>query len=454
MNKIGRIYGEVVDNHFSFASKTFFEGDFVGIKKDDNDETSAELICEIVNKKINNRFLVSPDIIKYMDDEMDLMRDTIYEYRVSPIGVVKNNEIVFERINALPGKLVYTVNEDKLRCVYGFSDAGVEIGHLRKLTECKIKLDARKIFQPHLFVVGKTGSGKSYFVRKFMQELDEKYWIFSPSDEYNDIEGNRLIKQKEFILPLETDNMSFYLGLNTSEELIFRSIPLDKTKIYTSKDIKNEIVEYYRNKQKKIENAQLSFDLGESKDNDVILPAYANSLLQKLRNINHLKFSKDSKKIGVPKSSAIFDMSDFSQVEQECIINYYLFRLRMSCKKTKSDEVEKHIVVIEEAHNYIPSMKSTLCKDILVRLAREGRKYGISLCFITQRPRYFDQTALSQSGNKIIFALPNPDDVKHVVEDVAYYKSELPACIQGQRRGECIIVGDAYNDAIQVVIES
>lgn len=453
MNKIGRIFGEIIDNQFSFASKEFFEGHFVAVKKEDNDENSAELICEIINKKINNKFLASPEIIKYMNEKMDFMRDTIYEYSVSPIGVVKNNVIASEEINALPGKMVYTVDEEKLRCVYGFTDEGVEIGYLRRFSKCRIKLDVKRIFQPHLFVVGKTGSGKSYFVRKFMQALNEKYWIFSPSDEYNNLNENMVRQQKEFIMPLETDNISFYLGLNASEELIFRNISFDTTKVYTSKDIKNAIVDYYRNKQKKVENVQLSFNFGESKDDDVVLPAYANSLIQKMRSVRHLKFSKDSKKVAVPKDSAIFDMSDFSQLEQECIINYYLFKLRTSRKNTKSDDLKKHIVVIEEAHNYVPSMKSTLCKEILVRLAREGRKYGISLCFITQRPRYFDQTALSQSGNKIIFALPNPDDVKHVVEDVAYYRPDLPASIQGQKRGECIIVGDAYNDAIQIMID-
>lgn len=113
---------------------------------------------------------------------------------------------------------------------------------------------------------------------------------------------------------------------------------------------------------------------------------------------------------------------------------------------------KKQIVVLEEAHNYVPSTKSTVCKEIIVRLAREGRKYGISLCFVTQRPRFFDQTALSQSGNKIIFSLSNQDDIKHITEDLSVYRSELTREIQNQRVGECVVAGEAYHDILGVKI--
>lgn len=197
----------------------------------------------------------------------------------------------------------------------------------------------------------------------------------------------------------------------------------------------------------------LVFDFGEKSEQEIELPAYANSLIGKLKNIQHLKFSNDQKMLKLPKSSQIFEMGEYTQLEQECILNYYLYRLLQRCKRTKEENRKKQIVVIEEAHNYVPSVKNALSKEIIVRLAREGRKYGISLCFITQRPRFFDQTALSQSGNKIIFSLPNPDDVKHIVEDMPFYKPELTMTIQSQRTGECVVAGDAYNDILEVVVD-
>lgn len=194
-------------------------------------------------------------------------------------------------------------------------------------------------------------------------------------------------------------------------------------------------------------------DIVENRQDDVELPTYANTLIGKLKKISNLKFSNSLKEKQMFKENTIFDMEGYSQLEQECILNFYLYKLSQRCKRTKPENRKKHIVVIEEAHNYVPSIKSTLCKEIIVRLAREGRKYGISLCFITQRPRYFDQTALSQSGNKIIFSLPNQDDIKHITEEVSMHRSDLLSIIQNQRVGECVIAGDAYNEILEVKIE-
>ncbi len=453
MNKIGRIYGEVIDNQFSFATKEYYGGDFVKIYEKDGDQESAILVCEIVKRGISNKFLTTPDIVKYMDDNMDFQRDTLYTYFVSAIGVVKEGRLSKGKVNAIPGKSVYVAESELLKIVYGITEQGCQIGYLKKSPDCKMYLDSNMIFNPHLFIVGKTGSGKSFFMKRYIGEVQEDFWLFVPSDEYDDISHDSAVKcYREYTIELDVENISFYVNLNASEEMILKNIKFDEEKIYSIKDITDAIYDYYRNK-KKNKHLQMSFDLGENNDFDLELPAYANSLISKLKNIRHIHFTKNKKKINLPKDSTVFDLGEFTQLEQECILNYYLFRLLQRCKRTKPENRKKQIVVIEEAHNYVPSVKNTLSKEILVRLSREGRKYGISLCFITQRPRFFDQTALSQAGNKIVFSLPNPEDVKHIMEDIPYYKPELGFTIQGQRTGECVIVGDAYNDILEVVID-
>ena len=152
------------------------------------------------------------------------------------------------------------------------------------------------------------------------------------------------------------------------------------------------------------------------------------------------------------KKSMVFDMSGYSQIEQECILNYYLYRIYQRCKKQKNLSAGKYIIFIEEAHNFVPSVKSTLCKDIIVKLAREGRKYGIGLCFITQRPRNFDQTALSQSSNKVVFSVPHPDDARYVLDDAVYFNPELGPLLQSQRQGQCVVIGDAFRSELELQI--
>lgn len=453
MKKIGKIYGEVIGEKFTFATRQYFDGDFVKIIDDESKKDSMKLICEVISRGVSNKYLTTPEIVKYLDDNMDFYEDTIYTYSVTGIGVIKDGKLVNKRINALPGKSIYSIEADELKIVYGIESEKQKIGYLRKMPTCSMTLDTNLIFNPHLFIVGKTGSGKSYFMKNYISNIEEEIWLFSPSDEYNDVTiKTKSIISNEFILDLNVDSISYYINLNASEELILRNIDFQEDKVYSHKELINELYEYYR-KKKNDKNGQMTMDFGNDNYKEIELPAYANSLIGKLKNIRNLKFTKNSKKLQVPKISTIFNLEEYTQLEQECILNYYLYKLLQRCKRTKSENRKKQIVIIEEAHNYVSSVKSALSKEIIVRLSREGRKYGISLCFITQRPRFFDQTALSQSGNKIIFSLPNPDDVKHIVEDIPFYKSELVMEIQTQKTGECIIVGDAYNDILEVVVK-
>lgn len=452
MKQIGKIYGEIIGEKFTFATKQFFSGNFVKVIENEKEVDSPELICEVISRGISNKFLATPDIVKYLDDNMDFQRDTIYTYTVTYIGVVKNGELSCDIVNTIPGKNVYSVEENMLKIVYGIHAEKKEIGYLRKMPECRMTLDASRIFNPHLFIVGKTGSGKSYFMNKYLSDFEENFWLFAPSDEYSSIPTVSNNKNSDFLLELNVDSISYYVNLNASEELILRNIEFQKDKIFTHKDLIEEIYQYYVQKRNR-KGGQMELPFGENVIQDLELPAYANSLIGKLKKIRHLKFTKNSKKLQIPKVSTVFDVGEYTQLEQECILNYYLFKLLQRCKKVKAEDRKKQIVVIEEAHNYVPSVKNTLSKDIIIRLSREGRKYGISLCFITQRPRFFDQTALSQSGNRIIFSLPNPEDVKHIMEDIPFYKPELALEIQKQKTGECFIVGDAYNDILQVVID-
>lgn len=452
MQKIGRIYGEIIGDKFTFATKTYFKGDFVKIKEDEAQEDSPELICEVLSRGVSNPFLATPEVIKYLDDNMNFQRDTIYTYTVGGIGVVKNGRTTLERVNAIPGKNVYTVDAELLKIVYGIGNEGQKIGHLKKMPTCEVTLDVKKIFNPHLFIVGKTGSGKSYFVTRFLSRIDETFWVFSPTDEYSDLNPKvEFSALNNFTLELEPDNISYYVDLNMSEELILKSVAFQEDREYTYAELVEEIQNHYRKKNSG-QPKQMTLDFVSSSFQDVELPSYANSLINKLKSIRHLKFTKNRKILTVPKNSLVFNLGEYTQLEQECVMNYYLFSLLQRCKRTKPENRGKHIIVIEEAHNYVPSVRNTLSKSLLVRLSREGRKYGISLCFITQRPRFFDQTALSQSGNKIIFALPNPDDVRHIMDDIPFYKPELATDIQSQRVGECIIAGDAFHDILETVV--
>ncbi len=450
MIQIGRIYGEVIGSKFTFATQKYYEKIYVQVADNDN----KILLGKITGKRIVNKFLSTPNVIKYIDDAMDLQRDTIYIYETVAIGTIENGMVCTENIPALPGTAVFEADDEMVALVYGIHATELEVGYLRHASTCKAFLDVNRIFNPHMTVIGKTGSGKSYFIKGMLKQMSKQtFYVFSPSDEYNTVaEKENTELCDDILLPLSVENLVYFLSLNLTEETILQKINFEVDKVYSVKEIIAAIISYYKMANRN-QDGQMSLNFLEQTEQEIQLPQYALTLIQKLKNVKNLRFTRRPSEIIQLKKSVVFDMSEYSQLEQECILNYYLFRIYQKCKKGKDVSVKKHIIFIEEAHNFVPSVKSTLCKDIIVKLAREGRKYGIGLCFITQRPRNFDQTSLSQSSNKVVFSVPHPDDAKYVLDDAVYFNPDLGPMIQSQKQGQCVIIGDAFRSELELQIK-
>jgi uncharacterized protein len=114
------------------------------------------------------------------------------------------------------------------------------------------------------------------------------------------------------------------------------------------------------------------------------------------------------------------------------------------------------LLVCEEAHRYVPSDRSTNngpVRRILERIAKEGRKYGVSLGLITQRPSDLAEGVLSQCGTIIAMRLNND-------RDQAFVKAAMPEGARGfldtipaLRNRECIICGEGVSIPIRVAFD-
>ena len=114
------------------------------------------------------------------------------------------------------------------------------------------------------------------------------------------------------------------------------------------------------------------------------------------------------------------------------------------------------LLVCEEAHRYIPSdrvFKNSAVRSILERIAKEGRKYGVSLGLITQRPSDLAEGVLSQCGTIISMRLNNE-------RDQAFVRAAMPEGARGfldavpaLRNRECIICGEGVSIPIRVSLD-
>lgn len=101
------------------------------------------------------------------------------------------------------------------------------------------------------------------------------------------------------------------------------------------------------------------------------------------------------------------------------------------------------LIVVEEAHLFVPDGQRSAAQRIVSRIAKEGRKYGVGLMLVTQRPTELDATALSQCGTMIALRLTNGADQARVKSTMPDDLAGLAAMLPSLRTGEAIVTGEA-----------
>ena len=112
-------------------------------------------------------------------------------------------------------------------------------------------------------------------------------------------------------------------------------------------------------------------------------------------------------------------------------------------------------IIIEEAHRYVQHDKDIeiLGYNIFERITKEGRKYGVFLTLITQRPSELSDTCISQCANFIILRTLHPKDLKYIEQMVPNVSEEVVLQLKNLKPGNCIAFGSAFKVPITMYID-
>lgn len=150
-----------------------------------------------------------------------------------------------------------------------------------------------------------------------------------------------------------------------------------------------------------------------------------------------------------PKNVTILDLSGipFEVLSiTVSLITRVLFDYGYYYRRSKGDCGTPILLVYEEAHKYAP--KSELARfraslTAIERVAKEGRKYGVSLLISSQRPSEISETIFSQCSNFLAMRLTNPDDQAYVRRLLPDTLGNLTAGLPALESGEALLIGDA-----------
>jgi DNA helicase HerA-like ATPase len=140
------------------------------------------------------------------------------------------------------------------------------------------------------------------------------------------------------------------------------------------------------------------------------------------------------------------------------VLATFIFRMRAIARRREAlglaSDTKKVWLVIDEAHNFCPSVRSTLSKDILIRWAKEGRQPGLSLVVASQQPSAIDAEILTQCGIRIVHRITSKDDYRAIDALSQDYLSDglLSQIKQLNGPGQTLLIDDERESVIPVQV--
>lgn len=462
-------------------------GEFVYYRAKDADQDLQILGTISARRLIRNlpdAFLADPNTPPALVSSLIGVDDCceIYEIAVETIGYFheKIGDFVNPRIPPVPGDAVFLASSDTLAKVLSpkkqEQTGAAHIGSLltRSEGEVPVVLSIKDVVSTHLAILASTGSGKSYTAGVLIEELMRPHnraavLIIDPHGEYHTlstIQGNERFRGADGYQPevkifthegikvrfstLTEADIKYLLPEGTSEKMLhflhqaFGKLADGRKKSdqWAYHDLRDEIAAQKYGNEGKNGNSN---DGGNVSSIEGLLWRMDSRFDKKggiFHDVEHLKL----KDLFLPGRVTILNLSDIEQNEQQVIVGTLLRRVNKARMMTVRGEVlneadENYLpypvfTLLEEAHRFAPAGTSVVSTNILKQILSEGRKFGVGIGLITQRPGKLDQDVLSQCMTQIIMRIVNPIDQQTVAQSVEGagrgQLDELPALTKGQ----------------------
>ncbi|ODA43021.1 ATP-binding protein [Desulfosporosinus sp. BG] len=344
----------------------------------------------------------------------------------------------------------------------------------------EVYLDLDKLLGRHVAILGTTGSGKSCTVATIVQSILRDYSyprmiFFDIHNEYANAFSEEW-EAKSHCVTWETFSLPYWF-LDLEEFLaIYHPDAGSNQKAEIKKiieELKRETCDEQNVKDRISVDSPVYFDIDILIEKIVIKKTPLspsnqepwNKMLLKIENINNdtrynflrkdmeQKLSLENYFISLfglnpehPSYITVLDLSGLpSEVTTVCI--GVLSRLCFDyCYWDIDPENLPLALIMEEAHNYIPEddkSKYSLCRDRVEKIAKEGRKYGLSLIVVSQRPSNVSTTVLSQCGTFITLRLTSDLDQNKIRRLLPDTLGDQANILPSLRDGEALVTGDA-----------
>ncbi len=390
----------------------------------------------------------------------------------------------------VPGALIFPATTEDLKQIYASDGrSNIQIGTVYPTRDIRAGLYIDAMLGKHFALLGSTGTGKSTSAALILHRICEAapqghIVMIDPHGEYSAaFRSNGLILDASNLqLPYWLMNFEEHCEVLLSSNGNERQIDMDiLAKCLLKARSKNRLAEEVGKITVDSPIPYLLSDLGNEIQNEMGKLDKSNSSAPYMRIRNKLDELKAdpryqfmfsgmlvgdtmgdfiSKVFRMPSDGKPISIVDVSGVPSDITATVVAVLARLTFDFAiwgREEKARPVLLVCEEAHRYVPNEKNadhSSVGKILSRIAKEGRKYGISLGLITQRPSDLAEGVLSQCGTIISMRLNND-------RDQAFVKAAMPEGARGfldsipaLRNRECIICGEGVAIPIRVSFDN
>lgn len=447
---IGRCIGETSLTQVSFISKKMPQvGEYVTMEYDG--KVILGMIESLVRGSVSlNNDIYNPDTvakIKEIEGE-----DYYIKGSVKILGDV-NDHLRIPRTPAPPGTVIKEAPSDILKDIFDIENT-LKLGSLINQGDVEVGIDINKMVSRHLAILAMTGAGKSNTVSVLIDGLLEHNGcivIFDMHSEYVDAKftnGNvNVIKPMINPRHMEYSEIIKLTNIKNApiQERYFREAFYIATRVISSGMAKtNDFIEILSNTLENMSKNNKDYD---SKDRKTITDVLnkVEDLNKKYKQLLNTNAGNILTQIELGKAN-VLDLGQVDEKAAEVLVAHILrtaLNSRKDYVKNNNEEALSYPVffVVEEAHILAPQNRNPDSKYWITRVAREGRKFGLGLCLVSQSPKSVDRETLSQANNMIILRLVEPNDQRHVQSASESLSEDLVNQLPSLNIGEALVLG-------------
>ncbi|MGC9191765.1 MAG: helicase HerA domain-containing protein [Conexivisphaera sp.] len=372
-------------------------------------------------------------------------RDRSYSSSVRVLGVLadlRRGEARMPSLPPVPGSPVRRASREDLSAAFGGSGRSwIPVGSLLRAPSVRVHVDLNRVASRHLAILASTGAGKSNMlalIAKAVAGLRGTMVIFDYHGEYA---GLNLGRRGRAILPrinprhLDSDELADLLEIREGADRQRHALSEALEGARDERDFWGELQRGLDG----IAEREREYREAARRARDIVRAA-----VRRLGSILDPDGPDPLDQLAEGYVNVV-NLSELSPRQADVVISRYMDEVLADRKRFASGERGRLsmpvVLALEEAHVFVPGDARTKTRESASRIAREGRKFGVSLIIVSQRPQRLDQDVLSQMGSLAVGRLLNQRDRAFVQDSSEFITEEMSGYLPDLNPGEALLVG-------------